>query len=172
MLTTVSTCLQPRLAAPALTLVYMPTFTDRLKDAMGESIRPVDLAKECKVSRAAVAKWLSGNLQNMKMENLFTCADYCRVNARWLATGKGPRGLDEGSPGTGFEPRHLALLRTYTNLPKELRIPIRQVIETANCILSSRHREHEAAMEKFQADYRSKHDSAPKRRESAKSKSQ
>ena len=43
------------------------------------------------VSKAAVSQWERGGTKNLKMEHLFAIADALKVNARWLATGQGPR---------------------------------------------------------------------------------
>jgi transcriptional regulator with XRE-family HTH domain len=41
------------------------------------------------VSRAAVSKWLSGKVSDLRNERLFAVAELCQVDARWLGTGAG-----------------------------------------------------------------------------------
>ena len=47
-----------------------------------------ELARACGVKPASVNGWLSGS--QIKSEHIFSAADFFKVNARWLATGKGP----------------------------------------------------------------------------------
>lgn len=41
------------------------------------------------MSRTAVSKWFDGG--GIEAENIFPIADYCGVEARWLAIGEGPK---------------------------------------------------------------------------------
>lgn len=70
----------------------METWTDRLVHALHN--RPdrsqSGLARACGISDSAVAQWTSGQTKHIRQDNLFAAADYLGVEARWLATGKGP----------------------------------------------------------------------------------
>jgi transcriptional regulator with XRE-family HTH domain len=135
MLTTVRTDFQLQLVPQALTLVGMSTLQARLEQAMKHAkVKQADLASACGISSAAVAKWFGGTAKNLKMEHLFSVADLCRVDARWLATGKGAMvhgGKPEnGAPPTDIPQRRIDLIRMYGRLPDEVRQPIRSLIET------------------------------------------
>lgn len=136
MLTTVRRELQLRLAAESLTLVTMSTLQDRLEKAMDHAKKKqADLARACGISTAAVAKWFGGNAKNLKMEHLFSVADECQVSARWLGTGKGPMSAgDKPDPNqgasAGIPKRRIELIQMYGRLPDEVRLSIRQLIET------------------------------------------
>ena len=69
------------------------TFTERLKELTTDINRgwQADLARRCGATRAAIPNWLSGRNRGIESTHLFTIADYFRVNARWLATGAGPK---------------------------------------------------------------------------------
>ena len=110
----------------------MSTLQSRLQAAMELSERkPADLAAACRISRAAVSKWFQPASKNLKMEHLFTVADLCGVDARWLATGRGqPRRHQLTKPGDDIPQRRLDLIRMYGRLPDEVRAPIRALIET------------------------------------------
>lgn len=68
------------------------TFAERLAEAMqGAGINAASLAAAVGVSPSAVSQWLSASTKNMRPEHLFAAADVLGVEARWLATGRGPR---------------------------------------------------------------------------------
>lgn len=65
-------------------------FEVRLAWALAKSkVSQSRLADHCKVSSAAVSKWMHGHTKDLKMDNIFAAAEVCAVNARWLATNKG-----------------------------------------------------------------------------------
>lgn len=134
MLTTVRHELQLRLGAELLTLVDMSTLQARLEQAMKHAkVKQAALAEACDISSAAVAKWFSGNAKNLKMEHLFSVADLCQVDPRWLGTGKGEMvrsGKLEPCTHQDIPQRRIDLIRMYGRLPDEVRLPIRQLIET------------------------------------------
>lgn len=70
----------------------MNTVAQRLTEALASSDRFTQegLAKSCAVTPAAVSQWVSGQTKNLRLENLFSAADYLGVEPRWLATGEGP----------------------------------------------------------------------------------
>jgi transcriptional regulator with XRE-family HTH domain len=71
------------------------TITDRLIDAFRaaetDGLTQADLARRCGVSRATVNDWLKGRAVSIKPPHLFAVADALGIEARWLATGQGPR---------------------------------------------------------------------------------
>ncbi|QNK67185.1 helix-turn-helix domain-containing protein [Variovorax sp. PAMC26660] len=71
-------------------------FTERFKALTDELDRgwKVDLARRCGVSRPTVTHWRSGRTHSADPVQLFAIADYFGVNARWLATGEGPKWLE------------------------------------------------------------------------------
>lgn len=135
MLTIVSVLMQPGLTHGPLTSVDMSTLSERLTLAMGSTVKQADLARACGVSRAAVTKWLSGSLKDLKMAHLFAAARCCGVEAEWLALDQGPMRHEQSVRATSaapspFEQRHLSLLRLYLTLPDEQRFAVRMLIET------------------------------------------
>lgn len=85
--------------------IYIPsmaanTITDRIREAFNESefggelgLGQAAFARRVGVSKQTVGDWLLGRSVNIRPENLFYLADSLRVEARWLATGKGPKRL-------------------------------------------------------------------------------
>lgn len=71
-------------------------FTERFKTLTDELDRgwQIDLARRCGVSRPTVTHWCSGRTKSADPVQIFAIADYFGVNARWLATGEGPKWLE------------------------------------------------------------------------------
>jgi transcriptional regulator with XRE-family HTH domain len=95
-LTTVKSHPQPQCCIPLLTSVHMEmppsTLADRLTDAMRVAgLSASDLARKCKVSPAAVTKWLDGRTKRLSADNIASAAKALGVFEAWLRTGKGPR---------------------------------------------------------------------------------
>lgn len=67
------------------------SITDRLTLALHESgLTQAALGRIVGVTRGAINGWLRGRAVNIRPEHLFAAADALGVEARWLATGKGP----------------------------------------------------------------------------------
>ena len=106
-----------------------------------------DLADTCKISRAAVSKWLKGGAANLKNEHLFRVADYCQVDARWLGTGKG-----SARPSTSTQPDpRLALIngmpemairlgRKWQSLDEPARGQVLMLVETLGALQNANYR--------------------------------
>lgn len=108
----------------------MTTLAHRLDQAMKSAkVSRADLLRVTGVSPNAASKWFKGTSENLKADHAFKIAKLCRVNAEWLATGRGKPAIDAGAVSE-FEPKHVDLLRMYKRLPDEVRSPIRQMIET------------------------------------------
>lgn len=72
--------------------LVVETITDRINAAfLASGLKQSDLAERAGVSKQTVNGWLKGRVENIRPENLFSAADALGINARWLATGKGPR---------------------------------------------------------------------------------
>jgi transcriptional regulator with XRE-family HTH domain len=126
MLTIVHNLTQLQFTGRALTFVDMrTTLLDRLRESTGDSIKQVDLAKACKVSRVAVSKWFKGG--DVKARYIFLIADRCGVNPRWLATGEGPK-QPAKAPELSDEARELAIL--YDQLAPQVRQNIADLLHT------------------------------------------
>lgn len=75
----------------------MPTLGDRLRELIreaeqaGQKAVKSELASACKVKKASVSGWLSGESKSMKPENLVAAADHFKVEIRWLAIGAPPK---------------------------------------------------------------------------------
>ena len=67
-------------------------FGDRIKEAReAKGWDQAKLAGEVGISRQSVFAWETGETKNVRPDNLFKAADALEVNARWLATGNGPK---------------------------------------------------------------------------------
>lgn len=65
------------------------TIGERIKELRGNlGMSQTELAAACKVSRAAVTQWESGQTKGLRPENLITAADKLQTTPRWLVTGK------------------------------------------------------------------------------------
>lgn len=110
----------------------MASLAQRLLIAMelGGVDRP-RLIATCHVTPAAASKWFTGGSATLKAEHAFKIARLCGVDPEWLVTGRGkPQPLAVREPGPEFEAKHADLIRMYRRLPDEVRLPIRQLIET------------------------------------------
>ncbi len=66
------------------------TLAERVKKAReAAGLSKSELARLCGVSPSAVTQWESGETKTLEGENLVRAADALRVDALWLATGKG-----------------------------------------------------------------------------------
>src|SRR5690348_15908430 len=73
-------------------LPFMSRFADRLNEALeGKGWKPSKLAEEIGVKPQSIYLLQSGDSKSMTPENVFKAADVLEVNARWLATGAGPK---------------------------------------------------------------------------------
>ena len=73
-----------------------PQITARLVEAFQaerarSNLSKTELARRVGVSRGAVSQWLNGSSTNLRPQHLFAVADALSIEARWLATGKGPK---------------------------------------------------------------------------------
>lgn len=69
-----------------------PSITERLNDAFSHSgYSKAELARRLGLTRATIGAWLHGRSVNIRPDNLFALADVLEIEARWLATGQGPR---------------------------------------------------------------------------------
>lgn len=135
MLTTLTPLLQPQSSQLRLTCRAVTTIRQRLKLAMARGdVSAADLAKACEISASAVSKWLREDAKadaTIKAENVFPIAKLCRVDAEWLATGKGKPDIPKPTGRAADIPDHrLELIRQYGRLPKEIRFHIRALIQT------------------------------------------
>jgi phage repressor protein C with HTH and peptisase S24 domain len=95
-------------------LLNMTTLQERLKEAMGEAgISQAELARRVRVTRSAIAHWLSGATVELKGDNLVATAAALGVTPTWLARGIGPKvgasaQLEEGKITVWDKPEDLA----------------------------------------------------------------
>ncbi len=143
----------------------MTTLKDRLTEAMGETVTRAELATKCKVSRAAVSKWFSQDSKSLKAEHVFLIARLCQVDAEWLATGEGrPKrkaaAIAEDVAKYGDIPqRRIDLIKAYGRLPKDVRAPIRTLIETLAIVHSERYATYSRSLQAMAEE----RDSKPKK---------
>lgn len=68
------------------------SITDRIRQAIDASgLKQAEIARRVGVERQTVGDWYHGRSVNVRPDHLFTLADVLGVEARWLATGHGPR---------------------------------------------------------------------------------
>jgi transcriptional regulator with XRE-family HTH domain len=68
------------------------TITDRVRAAIDASgLTQAEIARRVGVERQTVGDWYHGRSINIRPEHLFALADTLGIEARWLATGKGPK---------------------------------------------------------------------------------
>jgi transcriptional regulator with XRE-family HTH domain len=87
-------------------LLTMTTLQDRIRQALEVAgIKPIELAKRARVSRATVSLWVNGPTQKLEGENLTRAAAALGVDAHWLATGDGniKSGVSESRASYGSE---------------------------------------------------------------------
>lgn len=109
-----------------------PTITERLIDAFREvelrGVKQADLARRIGVSRATVNDWMKGRAVSIKPPHLFALADALGVEARRLATGRGPRQSQAISPD---QRRLLEELHRLNDTERAaVRILVHQIAET------------------------------------------
>jgi transcriptional regulator with XRE-family HTH domain len=68
------------------------SITDRIRQAIDASgLKQAEIARRVGVERQTVGDWYHGRSVNVRPDHLFALADVLGVEARWLATGHGPR---------------------------------------------------------------------------------
>jgi transcriptional regulator with XRE-family HTH domain len=68
------------------------TWTERFLCALEHrGMKPGTLARICRISRASMAEWTSGQTKNPKLDNFFMACDELRIRPRWLALGDLPK---------------------------------------------------------------------------------
>lgn len=84
----------------------MNTLKERLASAMAgpPKITQQALADAAHVSQTSVNDWLSGKSKSMRGGNLIAVAKHLKVNASWLATGKGQREVNVKSGDGDMQP--------------------------------------------------------------------
>ncbi len=111
--------------------------TDRLADVIAPLIAAgetqADIARRIGVTRATVGDWIHRRATTPRADILFAAADALNVEARWLATGDGPRercrlNADERAMLTAYAhltPAERITLRTLANQLAEARADYR-----------------------------------------------
>ena len=77
----------------------MSGLTDRLvevaKELADQGVDQTEIGRRVGVSKSAVSKWLDGTVKNLKLDNLYALEEAFGYSAHWLATGHGPKHIDE-----------------------------------------------------------------------------
>lgn len=104
-------------AIPVLRQSLLMHWGERLKEVRKpHGLTQQDVAAFAGVTKGAVSQWEGGG--NIKPGNLFAVADRLRIEARWLATGDGPRSILEKQAETSLE---IQLVALYRGLPDNYR---------------------------------------------------
>ena len=76
----------------------MSSLADRIKQRLDDvGLTAAELARACKVKPPSVWAWLSGDTKTIKGENLLRAAQALQCSPHWLATGLGPKLINEGA---------------------------------------------------------------------------
>jgi SOS-response transcriptional repressor LexA len=91
----------------------MSLLKDRLAQALeyrksiktrGESVSQAALARHCRIKAPSVNAWFTGETKSLAGESLILAADYLKVRAEWLSSGKGPMASEANTtPGPGVK---------------------------------------------------------------------
>lgn len=80
---------------------------DRIKEIIAAGFSQADLARASKKSSAAVTHWVKGQTSEIKSDAAAGIQEKTGFSAVWIATGKGPKRIDEsvdGKPLSALEP--------------------------------------------------------------------
>lgn len=78
----------------------MKTLADRLDHALAVRQKSsADLARAIKKTESTVSQWRSGKITSMRGDTLVATAAFLDCEPKWLASGKGPSGLEEEHQG-------------------------------------------------------------------------
>lgn len=78
----------------------MKTLASRLKHALTvRNKTPAELARAVPTSESTVSQWLSGEIKSMRGGNLIATCSFLNCSPQWLASNKGPSGLEEEHTG-------------------------------------------------------------------------
>lgn len=95
------------------------TLAQRIKEAMGV-MSPADLARAAKVTPGAVTQWLDGTTKSLRAEKAAALEAATGFRATWIATGRGPKRIDEAeAPGfqlDALNPEERELLQNYRDM--------------------------------------------------------
>lgn len=84
---------------PKFSSLNLMDMGDRIKHARLEAgLTQPALGKKIGVSKGAISQWENGNVNNLKMANLFAMEDATGFHARWLALDEGPQRLSSAAP--------------------------------------------------------------------------
>lgn len=80
------------------------------------------IAQKLHITKGAVSQWENGEVQNLRLPNLFALAKVLRVEAQWLATGEGPRAVHRSGPEREMLDRWIAAFDSMTEQERALAI--------------------------------------------------
>jgi transcriptional regulator with XRE-family HTH domain len=94
------------------------TLPERLQWALDHTEHTqASLAREIGISKGAVGQWMSGDTEHIRPAYLFDAARVLRVEAEWLATGRGARtSLERKAPDVDVE-----ICRLVSAMPEQAR---------------------------------------------------
>lgn len=117
----------------------METRGERLKRLrLDRKLSQEKLAEAIGVTKANVSKWESRASPNIDLDVFFALAKFFEIDPQELATGH----ASKGGPPPDLPPKRLALIRAYGELPDELRMPIRSLIETLQTARNERYADY------------------------------
>lgn len=114
-------------------------FGSRLAKAIEErGVTRADVAREAKVTRAAVTAWINGKSQTIKAQYLLKIAAFLGVSPTWLQTGHGAMRLAAASPPPEATDDEPALLHDWRWLTQaERQIFLEQIHQRASAYQSA-----------------------------------
>jgi hypothetical protein len=76
----------------------MSTLAERFSELLSArpDVKPVDLARACRIKQPSVSGWLNGKVNALEATNAIRAAAVFGVHTWWLVTGEGPKYLEKG----------------------------------------------------------------------------
>ena len=99
----------------------------RLTEVLAETGKTqTEVARHAKIGRGAISAIVRGRTKNPQPDHLFAIADALGVEARWLATGRGPKHKE-----SGLSREQREWLQMYEHLPPDKRQAARAILDPA-----------------------------------------
>lgn len=106
-------------------IIWSMSVAERIADLLRETGRSqTEIARAAKVGRGAISAIVRGRTKNPQPDHLFAIADAFGVEARWLATGQGPKYRE-----TSLSREQRDWLNMYEQLPPDKRQAARAILD-------------------------------------------
>lgn len=106
-------------------IILAMSVRERLAEVLAETGKTqTEVARHARIGRGAISAIVRGRTKNPQPDHLFAIADALGVEARWLATGRGPKKKDQGLSREQRE-----WLEMYEHLPADKRQAARAILD-------------------------------------------